>query len=257
MKTLKAFKMFTALASAIALVVLFQNCSGKGFETMSDDMLASTEDPGPEIPVGITEFNYPQLTSAFTVKPGDALTIKVLKPEGVAQGVHYWRIVQDFYSMAAYYGPVIEKDGYIYISFTVSPYFTGTQELRLFILNLETDMPITSGDPGFRFTVDATSTADHGVFDSVVNLCSVASAYAPALSFDREVTEIREALLIGDNGGGVGGASCTFTSTQGTKTVNCLNTVEWPSDWRTANLSVSARSRCNATTNRDFTYTAP
>lgn len=257
MKTLKAFKIFAALASAIALVVLFQNCSGKGFETMSDDMLASHEDPEPKTPVGITEFNYPHLTSAFTVKPGDALTIKVVKPEGAAQGTHYWRIAQDFYSMAAYYGPVIEKDGYIYISFTVSPYFVGTQELKLFILELDTDTPLTPSDPGFRFTVDSNSTADHGVFDNVTSLCSVASSFAPALNFYREVTEIREALLIGDNGGGVGGASCTFTGTQGTKTVNCLNTVEWPSDWRTADLSVSARSRCNATMNRDFTYTAP
>lgn len=250
MKKLKTLKIISAVIAAMSMVVLFQNCSGSGFSTESD--ILASEDPTPTVPTGILQFNYPSVNSAFTVKPGDALTIKVLKPEGVAQGVHYWRVVQDFYSLAAYYGPIMEKDGYIYISFTISPYFVGTRELKLYILKLDDDSPIASDDAGFKFTVSSTATEDHGVYDAVVDMCSVAAVYAPALSFDRAVTEVSEALLIGDNGGGVGGATCTFTGSAGTKTVNCLQTAEWPSDWRTATLSVTARNRCGASTNRDF-----
>lgn len=230
--------------SAIIFAVLvvctlsFQNCapSSSGSASTDNTNTSSTDDSG--------ILSYPNSGTPVTLVPGQAITLKMVKPSYMSSAADYiWMVPGDDYALASYYGLFTEIDGYIYVSLTVKSSYASAKNMRLYILRISDYNYADTTGIGIR--VDASAYGSHYSYDMATEICDARGSYVPTFILDR-TKSAADALIVFDNGAGVGSLECSFAGTS----VDCLNTSAWPSDWASKSLTITGYNRCGTSTSR-------
>lgn len=223
----------------------FQNCAPSSTDsasTSSDGTTANTDNSSTSTSI----LTYPNAGTPVTLIPGQSITLKLTKPSYMSNAADYlWIVPSDDYALASYYGLFTEVDGYLYVSLTVKSSYASAKNMRLYILNIASNS--YADKTGLGLKIDASAYGQHYSSDMVSEMCDVRGGYVPTFIFDK-TKEAADALIVFDNGAGVGSLECNFGGTS----VDCLSTSSWPSDWASRSLTISGYNRCGATTTRTF-----
>ncbi|UXR63142.1 hypothetical protein EZJ49_08640 [Bdellovibrio bacteriovorus] len=223
----------------------FQNCAPSSTESASTSTDTNTSS-GDSSSTDTAILTYPNSGTPVTLIPGQSITLKMTKPSYMSNAADYlWIVPSDDYALASYYGLFTEVDGYLYVSLTVKSSYASVKNMRLYTLNIATN---TYADTtGIGIKIDASAYGQHFSGDMVSEMCDVRGAYVPTFIFDK-TKAAADALIVFDNGAGVGSLECNFGGTS----VDCLTTSAWPSDWASRSLTITGYNRCGATTTRTF-----
>ncbi len=232
--------------SAIVFAVLvvctlsFQNCapSSSGSASSDNNNSNSTDSSG--------ILSYPNSGTPVVLVPGQAVTLKLQKPSYMGSAADYiWMVPGDDYALASYYGLFTEINGYIYVSLTVKASYSSAKNMRLYILKMSDYSYADTTGLGIR--VDSSAYGSHYSADMATEICDSRGSYVPTFIYDPSKSAA-DALIVFDNGAGVGSLECSFGGTS----VDCLNTSAWPSDWASKKLTISGYNRCGTSTSRTF-----
>ncbi|MEN0058434.1 MAG: hypothetical protein AAGB31_06335 [Bdellovibrio sp.] len=234
---------WVAALGVVICILFFQNCSSSSSVEGSSD-ISSLDDSSAAI------LSYPNSGTAVTLVPGQIVTLKLQKPSTMGTATDYiWYVPSDDYSLVAYYGLLVENNGYVYVSLKVKSSYASSRSLRVYFLKASDYSYFDT--TGFGVLINPSGTQYSS--DAVTEVCSFWSSYAPTFSFNRSATLVADALTVFDNGNGVASLSCSFAnSSGGYSTVDCLETSGWPSNWRTASVIVSGASRCGTSSSTTF-----
>lgn len=237
--------------SAIIFAVLtvctltFQNCAPSSTESASTSTDGATSS-GDSSSTSTNILTYPNAGTPVTLIPGQSITLKLTKPAYMSNAADYlWIVPSDDYALASYYGLFTEVNGYLYVSLTVKSSYASVKNMRLYILKIASN---TYADTtGLGLKVDASAYGSHYSADMASEMCDVRSTYVPTFIYD-ESKAAADALIVFDNGAGVGALECNFGGTS----VDCLATGSWPSDWNSRSLTITGYNRCGVETTRTF-----
>lgn len=232
----------TLVLAVLAVFTLsFQNCAPSSGETPSINS-PSVTDSGSDLGV----LKYPDSGTPVTLIPGQSITLKLTKPSYMADASQYiWLIPSDDYSLASYYGLFTEIGNSIYVSLTVRPSYASARSMRLYILKIA---DYTYADnTGLGIRIDPSAYGQHSSADHAVEMCETRGSYVPTFLYDN-TNSTADALIIFDNGAGVGALECEF----GGASVDCLQTSQWPANWASLPLKVTGYNRCGAGSTRNF-----
>lgn len=240
--TKKLWGSVIVFAVLIVCTLSFQNCAPSSTESASTD--ADNNSSGGASGSGVV--TYPSSGTSVTLIPGQAITIKMTKPSYMGSASDYiWMVPADDYALASYYGLFTEINGHIYVSLTVKSSYASAKNMRLYVLKLS---DYTYADKtGLGLRVDASAYGSHYSADMATEMCDSRGTYVPTFIYDKSKAAA-DALIVFDNGAGVGSLECKFGDTS----VDCLNTAAWPSDWASKSLTINGYNRCGTSTTRTF-----
>ncbi|MBO9668592.1 MAG: hypothetical protein J7501_17470 [Bdellovibrio sp.] len=235
MKPSKKFFANSVLVLALASVaVSFQNCSAGSSSDSSST--TSAEGLSGDIP-------YPSSTPVI-LSSGQNITLRVAKPSSLSSLTNWmWVIYGGGSYVIAPQGLFASDGNYLYISVAVRSSLTAQRDLRIYLYNYSTKTYLDGN--GIKISLRPSVNNPYSS-DYVSQACSL-SSYAPTFAVNRGVAS-SSAVLIQDNGAGVGSAVCQISGTN----YDCLNTGGWPSNWASQTITITGFNRCGQNASYSF-----
>lgn len=233
----------SALVFAVLAVctLSFQNCAPSGGDAPASNSTTSADSSSTS---GVV--SYPNSGTPVTLIPGQSITLKLTKPSYMTDPSQYiWLIPSDDYSLASYYGLFTEIGDHIYVSLTVKSSYSSVKNMRLYVLRISDYSYADTTGVGIK--IDPSAYGQHYAADHASEMCEVRGNYVPTFLYDKSKAAA-DALIVFDNGAGVGSLECNFGGTS----VDCLATSQWPSSWASQTLKVTGYNRCGAASTRSF-----
>jgi hypothetical protein len=227
MKPSKKFFVNGVLVLALASVaVSFQNCAAGSSDSASTS--TSAEGLSGDIP-------YPSATPVI-LSAGQNITLRVARPSSLSSLTNWmWVIYGGGSYVIAPQGLFAADNNYLYISVAVRSSLAAQRDLRIYLYNYSTKTYLDGN--GVKISLRPSVSKPYSS-DYVQQACSL-SAYAPTFAVNRSVAS-SSAVLIQDNGAGVGSAVCEISG----NAYDCLSTSNWPSNWASQKITITGYNRC-------------